>query len=590
VDELDALRRASVNVDHRINGVETLLRSAAAVDAGDALLLNSAAAPSFEWAVYSFSVGANPLVKVSFDTAALNGRFFVGVADYARGRWSFSGPFEGNGKQTVNLFAGGATSPGGNFYCAAVAAGQQSTVSTVTLTVNETPQPVTALLNIEPGADVQRNDIITLDGSASSSSNGAIVQYELDLDNNGVFELDRGNDPTFELKVLQAGQFTYALRVTDELGAKAVDEAVLNVHGFNNPISPDDGTVGRWPSLAVIAGRPAIAYYDAEDSQLLYVRANDPQGKSWGSPLSLDAISHSSVTGARINLLEVAGRPAVGYYDETTARLWFVRALDAEGASWGDPVAADNGGQAGEYCSLAIVEGNPAFSYYSAGSDSLRYIRSDNSEGTVWGFAREVDDPPAANTGLFTSMQVVNGRPAIVYQDLTLRALRFVRANDALGNSWGSPQSIDTPGAQGIMGLYNCLAIVDGFPAVSYHNDDIDIDEDDAHGQLRYRRALDADGSAWGAAQVLDSDVDTGEDSSLKVINGLPTISYFDQSVFDLRLVQGLDAAGADWTLPKTVDETGQTGETTSLAAVDGGLAVAYRHLENGDLLYVWGF
>ncbi len=42
--------------------------------------------------------------------------------------------------------------------------------------------------------------------------------------------------------------------------------------------APAGTTVGQWTSLAVVNGRPAISYYDANNRDLKYVRASDADG------------------------------------------------------------------------------------------------------------------------------------------------------------------------------------------------------------------------------------------------------------------------------------------------------------------------
>ena len=58
-------------------------------------------------------------------------------------------------------------------------------------------------------------------------------------------------------------------------------------------------------------------------------------------------------------------------------------------------------------------------------------------------------------TGQYTSLQVVNGNPAIVYLDGSHNNLMFLRANDASGSTWGTPIVIDTNGGA-FTSLQNC--------------------------------------------------------------------------------------------------------------------------------------
>lgn len=74
---------------------------------------------------------------------------------------------------------------------------------------------------------------IALDGSASGDSDGAIVSYEWDIDDDGQYD-----DVTTATAVFNAeitGTFTVALRVTDEDGAQDTDTATVTVGGVTPP-------------------------------------------------------------------------------------------------------------------------------------------------------------------------------------------------------------------------------------------------------------------------------------------------------------------------------------------------------------------
>jgi hypothetical protein len=72
--------------------------------------------------------------------------------------------------------------------------------------------------------------------------------------------------------------------------------------------------------MAVVAGRPVISHYvsllapDAKEADLVYVRANDSAGASWGKPIAVDS---NGWVGQDSSIAEVAGRPAIAYYDLT---------------------------------------------------------------------------------------------------------------------------------------------------------------------------------------------------------------------------------------------------------------------------------
>ncbi|MBN2082493.1 PQQ-binding-like beta-propeller repeat protein [bacterium] len=236
-------------------------------------------------------------------------------------------------------------------------------------------------------------------------------------------------------------------------------------------------------------------------------------------------------------------------------------------------LAVDTNNDVGQYTSLAVVNGRPAISYYHVTNGNLKYVRAADAYGDAW------DSPSAVETtsdvGLYTSLAIVNGNPAISYYEASSDNLKYIRATDADGSSWGLAS---VPDATGDVGLHTSLAVVNGNPAISYY--------DATNGDLKYVRAANATGSSWGTPVVLASTGDAGLYTSLAVVNGNPAVSYLDASNLDLRYVRGTDAGGSAWGTPQSLDSAGR-GYFCSLAVVDGNPAISYLDTLNQDLKYV---
>jgi hypothetical protein len=325
------------------------------------------------------------------------------------------------------------------------------------------------------------------------------------------------------------------------------------------------------PTHKVVNGNPAICYYDASQGVLKYVRATNANGTAWGTPVTIDSTGD---VGRYSSLTVVNGNPAISYYDIGNANLKYVRATNADGTAWGAPVSIDSTGDVGQYTSLTVVNGNPAISYNDNTNGNLKYVRATNADGTAWGTAVTIDS--IGNVGQYTSLMLVNGNPAISYYDSGNSDLKYVRATNTSGTAWGTPVTVDSAGFVGI--YYVSLTVVNGNPAISYH--------EDGDNDLKYVRATDTSGTAWGTPVTIDSTGDVGRYSSLTVVNGNPAISYFDNTNLALKYVRATDTSGTAWGTPMIIDNAGEVGQYTSLTVVNGNPAISYYDDSNNVLKF----
>ena len=192
---------------------------------------------------------------------------------------------------------------------------------------------------------------------------------------------------------------------------------------WQSPITLDStGDVGRFTSMALVNGRPSIAYQDVSNGNLKYIRALDGTGGSWAAPVVVDSgtNSNSQSVGQFASLAVVSGRPAIAYYDADLKRLVFVRANDVNGATWGTPMTLDptpetGNGDRGRNATLRVINGRPAILYYDATTTRLRYIHATDADGTNWGRPLELDSGP--NVGLYGALMELNGNPSVTYSD-----------------------------------------------------------------------------------------------------------------------------------------------------------------------------
>ncbi|HBJ87066.1 MAG TPA: hypothetical protein DDZ88_25045, partial [Verrucomicrobiales bacterium] len=142
---------------------------------------------------------------------------------------------------------------------------------------------------------------------------------------------------------------------------------------WGEPVLVDStANVGQFVSMAVVDGFPAMSYHDATNGDLKYVRAADMTGTAapWSEPVVLD--SNGNV-GQHASLRMIAGRPAVAYYDVTNGDLKYVAAADSTGAAWYPPIALDSNSDVGVTASLAEVSGGPAVAYHDTFDGNLKF-------------------------------------------------------------------------------------------------------------------------------------------------------------------------------------------------------------------------
>jgi hypothetical protein len=141
------------------------------------------------------------------------------------------------------------------------------------------------------------------------------------------------------------------------------------------------GNTGWHTSMAVVDGFPAIGYIDSTNSELRYVRATDAAGSTWGTPMTLDSVDMSvDPINQSTSLAVVDGHPAISYYDITYGDLKYVRATNPSGTDWATPMILDSAGNVGQHASLAVVNGFPGISYYDATNRDLKFISASHPE------------------------------------------------------------------------------------------------------------------------------------------------------------------------------------------------------------------
>jgi hypothetical protein len=425
------------------------------------------------------------------------------------------------------------------------------------------------------------NGAITAAQLAKPTQSGTITSATLTY----AFGQPASSSVTFSPALTSTPAVTVSLEINSPDGTPPVpwvENKSLSGFTVRVPITPTKfvpdatGDVGKDGSLAVVSNRPAIAYYDATDHDVKFIRSNDSSGVFWGNPISLGGARGFSA----ISLQIVSANPAVAYFDGAGA-LRFVRATNTTGTAWSSSVPVDASAP-GLDTSLAVISGNPAISYASQNSggtsQSLKFVRATNATGTGWGTPVTLD-ASASITGERSSLAVVNGNPAISYYETTNARLRYVRATDATGTAWGTPVTVDDVATPGYSVGYGAkLLVLGGNPAIVYP-------AQDANGAyLKIIRANDANGATWGTPVVIDPA--GGGWVSAAIVDGNPAVSYGKDE--DVWYVRATNATGTTWGAPVRLDPgPAIVGHDTSLAVVNGYPAISYYDFTNRDLNFI---
>ncbi len=359
-------------------------------------------------------------------------------------------------------------------------------------------------------------------------------------------------------------------------GLKYVRASNVSGSSWNTPTSVVSSISVTDVSMQVVNGVPAIVFNDLTNSYVKYIRANDASGSNWSGSSGTPVVN----SGGTPSLLVVSGNPAISYEDRLTSLLRYVRATDINGSTWGTPITLDGTptvSAVGALSCLQIINGNPAISYNDQTNGSIKYRRSTTTTGATWGTISPAITPIVtvnAATGRHNSSAVINGNPAVSYYGI--QNLRYVRATNAFGSAWNTPVTIDITGN---VGEYTSLKEVNGNPAIAYY--------DVTNGDLKYVRATDVSGTTWGTPIVVESSGDVGAYTCLKIVNGNPAIAYYDVTNGDLKYVRATDVSGTAWGTPIVVESSGDVGTYPSLEVINGNPAIAYRDVTNSDLKYI---
>lgn len=364
-----------------------------------------------------------------------------------------------------------------------------------------------------------------------------------------------------------------------------------------------------YSSLALVDGNPALAYYVGTTGDLMFARnaAADGSG-AW----TVTTVARAGLTGLRPSLAVVGGKPAIAFF-QSSPNPGLRLAVNANADASGPWTIVNVGSSNNATCSLADVGGKPAVTYRNG---SLYFARNSAADGSGTWTATQVD--PVADFSGDSSLGVSGGVPVVAYRDDVTADLKFARNTAADGSGSWVRTTIESTGN---IGLAPSLATVGGVPGIAYYDQSVQIVKyavnsvADGSGTwtiratgaivsttprlslgvvggnpaiaissttLTYLRATAANGSGAWTAVPLDSGTTVGGSVSLLPSAGFPQIAYRDATARALKLARSTGLNGlSSWSFAVVDDGSFSDGiagtMTCSTALVAGAPGIAYR-------------
>lgn len=366
--------------------------------------------------------------------------------------------------------------------------------------------------------------------------------------------------------------------------------STVQAQDFNPPVNPEGTGQRRYAgapvSMKLFNNIPSIAFAEEEnagsnttgDEYPAFYQATDSTGSSWGSSTVID--DKVDLGTRSIGLVELSnGLPAVFYIDvDGVDTLFYSQAWNTSGTNWKSREIVYTGGGSFGDLQAAIVNDRPAVAFIDYGStDYLYFIRASNSTGSSYGSPVAITSTTDVLDNV--SFAIVNGLPAVSYFDATNDDLYFAIASNVNGSAWSTPVVVHA--ASSAANLYPALAEVNGRPAIAIL---------DSRGVVYYVRANNASGSSWpsGLTAVDTPSSTIGDYIQLGVVEGQPAIAFECAGCDDHFWVEASDSTGATWGDPLPLNTVKGSGGLSLAIGDNNAVHLAYAEGVGDSIGYLY--
>lgn len=173
------------------------------------------------------------------------------------------------------------------------------------------------------------------------------------------------------------------------------------------------GTGGRTPTLAVINGSPAVAYWHPFSGEYRYADSslNLAGDVVWNAPVS----AGTALNMLSSSLIALPGDvPAFAFYQGIDGFLEFTKAADSTGDAWAVPYIIGGTDTLAGQClpAMALVRGVPVVVYLQPSTGQLLAAHATDAGGGAWTYSTVSDD---VEVNVYPEITEIAGKPAVAF-------------------------------------------------------------------------------------------------------------------------------------------------------------------------------